>query len=370
MQHRQQRRHQQRQNGIDLRRRLGPHSSIAGAQPHQQLDCLDLSKRAARQHAPVIADQITQRMNQPGFTIQPTGAAISEQQPGGSDRSPARNFGQLVFGAADIAIEPVGGGIDGMQRATAERAIGPRQNQGRVDQPVEQAMCDIARVPRWRAIGARICGQPAAQNAFGNRGALLPRGTCLQIRQPAKSVYQPFERRRQSWPGEFDIGDRRFQPVQQKMAGTHRCPGARITRQRIGDRCCQARRNGFCKGVQRAPTDAQMIGQPDQAFARADLRRRKIGQREGTTGLDHAWLNEIGFNQIGLKRVAVKPQFHLFGVKFRRGAERYGSASRSTSVANARCHGFDGVGRAGGKGLAGPLHARQPACFSAAILAA
>jgi len=181
MQYRQQWRHEYAENRVDLRRRFGAHRAVTGLEPDQQFDRLDLAERAARQDAAIIADQIAHCMDQPRLAIEPACATVGEQQPGGGDRGPAGDFGQLVLGAGDIAVEPAGGGFKRVQRAAAEFAVLTRQDQRGVDQPAEQAMRDIADIPGRRPVGARIGGQPAAEDAFGNTGALHARGAGFEI---------------------------------------------------------------------------------------------------------------------------------------------------------------------------------------------
>ena len=140
-----------------------------------------------------------------------------------------------------------------------------------MNQPVEQAMRNIADIPCRRSIRAGVGSQPAAEDAFGNAGALRSRGTGLQIGQPAKTVDQPFHRRRQARAGKFDIGNRRFQPVEQEMSGAQRRTRRRITGQGVGDSCSQARRHALGKGIECARAQAKAIGHADQPLAGADL---------------------------------------------------------------------------------------------------
>jgi hypothetical protein len=63
--------------------------------------------------------------------------AIGQQKSGGGDRAPARDFAQLVVGAADIAVQPARGVRHCVQHARAELAVIAGKQQRRMDQPAE-----------------------------------------------------------------------------------------------------------------------------------------------------------------------------------------------------------------------------------------
>ncbi len=142
-----QRRYEHRQHGVDCLGRIAPGGAIACAELDEQGDRLHLRQRAARQHAAVVADQFAEGSHQAGLAEQPAGLAIGQEQPGGNDGAPRRRLGKSVFAAMRVAVEPSRLLGDRMECATAQALVYPRQDQRRMNEPVQQSPPGVADGP-------------------------------------------------------------------------------------------------------------------------------------------------------------------------------------------------------------------------------
>ena len=331
MQQVEQGRHQDCQDRVDLCWRIAAHGRVAGLDAHQQFDRLDLAQRAARQHAAIVAHQIADGADQPGLAKQASGVPVGQQQTGGGDACPARNFAQLVLRAGNVAVEPAGGVGHGVQHTRALRLVRARQQQRRVDQHRQQAMTGVADIPGRAGIGPRIGGHPQRQHALGHRGALLARGAGVEIGEPAKAMDHALERGRQARAGELDVGARRHDAMEQEGSGAQRGAGRTIARQRVGDRGGQARARSLAQGVERAGGQPQPIGKPGQPLARAHGRRREIA--------DHQRASRVGgfdFGEVGCRRGVGKRGGQVGRLARRQGARIGAVGTGRSALASAR----------------------------------
>ena len=279
---RQQRRHQQGQDRLERRRRIAPDRLVAGPQPDQQAIAsiwpADCAKAPRHRRRPVRPARGSARPRQTGGAACHRAAAARRRRSRTSRRPRAsRSSARPTCLSSQRAVSP-----SAASTLAAQRLVLARQDQRRMDQPVE-----LSRAPALATIQAGPCpgcagglgigGEPGAKirsatGAHCSRGALASR-SASQAKEwttrssggairaaPAKSIWR----------------DRRLDPVDQEMPGAQRGAGNLAARQRIGHRGQQPRRAPPCRTARRASGRARPAGRPAASAARP---RRAVAGR-------------------------------------------------------------------------------------------
>ena len=271
----QQRGQQHAEHRLDRGGRVAATGAIAGAKLDQQRDRLGLRDRAARKHRPVLAHHLAEGAQQLLLGMEPPRLALRQQQPGGDQRAPRRGLGQRIGRAARLALKPARGFLERRERARAGGAIGVRQDQRRVHQPVEQPPAGMADGPRAGAPRAarklRMRVEPLPEQALGDRRHLLARRSGLEIGEPVEPVDRARDRRGEPRRvRKVERGERQHRAVHEQLPRPERGPRHPVARQRVLDRRQHPRLRLLRERRGEQPRGhADAVGGPDQPLTGA-----------------------------------------------------------------------------------------------------